>query len=88
MQSTNTVQRDLLLRQETPRPRMAKAKFLDLSIREKRAAYGAILKRASELAGFNRDQTADELKVDAAQLGRWWSGDENAIRWSWRPSCG
>jgi hypothetical protein len=81
MQSTNTVQRDLLLRQETPRPRMAKAKFLDLSIREKRAAYGAILKRASELAGFNRDQTADELKVDAAQLGRWWSGDENAQTW-------
>ena len=27
---------------------------------------------------MNRDETADALKVDKAQISRWWSGDENA----------
>lgn len=70
-----------LLSREMPRPTMAKAEIRNLTIREKRAVYGAILRRASEIAGLNRDQTADELQVDPGQLGRWWSGDENPQTW-------
>lgn len=62
---------------------MAKAK-LDLTNREERAEYGAILRRASEIAGLNRDETADALKVDPAQVSRWWSGDEAAQPWRYR----
>lgn len=61
--------------------RMAKADLPVVTLREKRANYGQILRRASELAGMNRDQTADALTVDPAQLSRWWSGDENAQSW-------
>lgn len=53
----------------------------DLSNCEKRAPYGRILRRASELAGLNRDQTADALGIDPGQLGRWWSGQENPQTW-------
>ena len=60
---------------------MAKAGLPDRTIREQRAEYGAILRKASELAGMNRDQTADELHVDKAQVSRWWSGDENPQTW-------
>lgn len=67
-----------LLRREMPRPTMAKA---DLTNREKRAEYGRILRRASAIAGFNRQQTANELDVDEGQLGRWWSGAENPQTW-------
>lgn len=66
---------------ETPKPRMAKAAIVDLTLREKRAKHGAILRKASELAGLNRDQTADRFKVDPAQVSRWWSGDENPQTW-------
>lgn len=62
---------------------MAKAK-LGLTLREERAEYGAILRRASEIAGMNRDQTADALKVQPAQVSRWWSGDEAAQTWRYR----
>jgi len=64
--------------------RMAKAELQSLTIREKRAEYGAVLRRASEIAGLNRDQTADELQVDKAQVSRWWSGDENAQSWRYQ----
>jgi ribosome-binding protein aMBF1 (putative translation factor) len=69
------------IRCEVPKPRMAKADLEPLTLREDRANYGAILRRASELAGMNRDETADALKVDKAQVSRWWSGDENAQTW-------
>lgn len=63
---------------------MAKAVLPDVTLREKRAEYGAVLRRASELAGFNRDQTADALKVAGAQVSRWWSGDENPQSWRYQ----
>lgn len=63
---------------------MAKAGLPDVTLREKRAEYGAVLRRASELAGLNRDQTADQLKVDKAQVSRWWSGDENPQSWRYQ----
>ena len=63
---------------------MAKAELPDLTLREKRAEYGGILRRASELAGMNRDQTADALTVDPAQVSRWWSGDENPQGWRYQ----
>jgi hypothetical protein len=69
---------------ETPKPRMAKAELPDRTISEKRADYGRILRRASELAGLNRDQTAEALRVDKAQISRWWSGDENAQTWRYQ----
>ena len=46
------------IRCETPKPRMAKVELSPLTLREKREEYGRILRRASELAGMNRDQTA------------------------------
>src|SRR3990167_3301788 len=63
---------------ENPKPRMAKAELSAVTIREKRQEYGQILRRSRELAGMNRDQTADALHVDPAQITRWESGDENA----------
>lgn len=71
------------IRCEAPAPRMAKMK-LDRTIYEERAEYGAILRRASELAGMNRDETARALMVDPAQVSRWWSGDEPAQPWRYR----
>lgn len=69
---------------EMPEPRMVKAGLPDLTLREKRREYGQVLRRASEIAGFNRDQTADELHVDASQVSRWWSGDENPQTFRYR----
>lgn len=61
---------------------MAKASLPDLTLREKRAEYGAILRRASEIAGMDRNQTADALKVgDPSQISKWWSGEENPQTW-------
>lgn len=78
----NAVQRTPLLSRETPRPAMAKATLPILTIREKRAVYGAILRRACVLAGYQtRKEAADALDVDEGQLGRWWSGDENPQTW-------
>jgi hypothetical protein len=69
--------------EDVPR-RMAKAELPAVTIREDRASYGAILRRASELAGMNRDETADALGVDKAQVSRWWSGDENSQTWRYQ----
>jgi transcriptional regulator with XRE-family HTH domain len=63
---------------------MAKVELPALTIREKRADYGRILRRASELAGLNRDETADALSVDKAQISRWWSGEENGQAWRYQ----
>lgn len=74
--------RDPRTRYESVRPRMAKVELPDRTIYEKRAEYGAVLKRASELAGMNRDQTADALGVkDPSQITRWWKGEENQQVW-------
>ena len=72
------------IRCETPKPRMAKVALVDPTLREKRAEYGQILRRASELAGMNRDQTADAFGVDPSQISKWWSGDENPQTWRYR----
>lgn len=63
---------------------MAKADLSDVTLREKRAEYGQVLRRASEIAGLDRNQTADALKVDPAQVSRWWSGDENPQTWRYQ----
>lgn len=64
-----------------PTPRMAKAELGVRTVRDERATYGRILKRASDIAGLNRDQTADVTGADPSQISRWWSGDENAQVW-------
>lgn len=79
----NTVQQPPLFSREMPTPTMAKA---DLTVREKRAIYGRILKRACVLAGFDtRKEAAQALgKMDEGQLGRWFSGDENPQTWKFQ----
>ena len=72
------------IRSESPKARMAKAALPDLTLREKRAEYGRILRRASEIAGMNRDETATALTVQAAQVSRWWSGDEPPQSWRYQ----
>lgn len=73
------------IRCEDVRPRMAKAGLDVLTIREKRAIEGAILRRASEIAGLNREQTAVALNVgDPSQISKWWSGEENPQTWRYR----
>jgi ribosome-binding protein aMBF1 (putative translation factor) len=72
------------IRCEEPKRRMAKAELPDVTIREKRAEYGQVLRRASEIAGLDRNQTAEKLRVDPAQVSRWWSGDENPQTWRYR----
>ena len=65
--------------------RMAKAELPAVTLREKRADYGRILRRARELAGMNRDECARALgDVDPAQVTRWESGDENPQTWRYR----
>lgn len=78
---TKAADRVHLLCRETPKPRMAKAMLADLTIREKRADYGEILRRAVDLAGLSRKEAAATLHVDEGQLGRWFSGDENPQTW-------
>ena len=51
------------------------------SEREKKEAYGRILKTVQHMLGKNRDEMAQWLNVDPRQLGRWYSGEENAQLW-------
>jgi nicotinic acid mononucleotide adenylyltransferase len=75
------------VRGETPAPAMAKAALPRVpkreirSDREKKEAYGRILKTVQHVLGYNRDQMADVLGVDARQLGRWYAGEESAQAW-------
>jgi len=48
---------------------------------EGRASFGAVLRRAVELAGLAEKDAADRLGVDRAQFSRWFSGKENAQVW-------
>ena len=63
---------------------MAKAKLPGPTMYEERAEYGAILRRASEIAGMNRDETARALGVDPSQVTRWWTGEEPQQTWRYR----
>lgn len=63
---------------------MAKAGLVDLTLREKREEYGAILRRTRELAGMNRDQVADAFGIDPAQISRWEAGTENGQTFRYR----
>lgn len=63
---------------DEPKKRMAKVELPVVTLHDKRRDYGQILRRSRDLAGMNRDQTADALGVDPAQISRWESGDENA----------
>jgi hypothetical protein len=51
------------------------------SEREKKEAYGRILKAVQHVLGKNRDEMALWLNVDPRQLGRWYAGEENAQLW-------
>jgi hypothetical protein len=69
---------------ENPKARMVKAdlpKRENRSEREKKEAYGRLLKTVQHVLGYNRDQMANLLDVDARQLGRWYSGDESPQMW-------
>lgn len=79
---------DPLMGCESLRPRMAKAKLESVTNGENREEYGRILRRASDLASMNRDQTADALGVDPAQVTRWWGGTENPPTWRYRKHDG
>ena len=75
------------VRGETPRPVMAKVESLDVpkrekpSEREKKEAYGRILKTVQHVLAKNRDEMAQLLNVDPRQLGRWYAGDETPQMW-------
>lgn len=73
------------IRCETPRPRMAKADLMTPTVRENRAEYGKILRRARELAGMNRDEAARALgNIDPSQVTKWETGEENPQTWRYR----
>jgi hypothetical protein len=72
------------VRGETPRAQMAKAALPKREIatdREKKEAFGRILKAVQHVLGKNRDGMAYLLNVDPRQLGRWYSGDESPQMW-------
>lgn len=62
---------------DTGHKRMAKVETARVTFHDKRSEYGQILRRARDLAGMNRDQVADALNVDPAQITRWESGERN-----------
>ena len=73
-------------RRESPTPRMAKAAAAHLPSgekvskvaqeREKKEAFGRVLRTVQQVLGKNRDEMADLLGVDPRQLGRWYEGTE------------
>jgi transcriptional regulator with XRE-family HTH domain len=62
---------------------MAKADLLKKETAEQaeREVFGGLLRRVQTLLGLNRDEMADELGIDASQLGRWYSGKETPQVW-------
>lgn len=75
---------ELVIQRDASKRRMAKATLPDITLRDKRAKYGDILRRTREIARLNRDQIADALSVDPAQISRWESGDENPQSWRYQ----
>lgn len=69
---------------ETPKPAMARATLDSRTLHDKRAEYGKVLRRTREIAGMTRDQAADALHVDPAQVSRFESGDEPQPTWRYR----
>lgn len=72
------------IRCEIPRPQQAKANLTERekpSDREKKEAYGRILKTVQHMLGRNRDEMARLLNVDPAQLSRWYAGTEQPAMW-------
>lgn len=49
--------------------------------REKKEAFGRLLKTVQYVIGKNRDEMAALLGTDPRQLGRWYAGDESAQMW-------
>ncbi len=74
-------------RGEMPIPGMVKAvlpvvpKREIVSEREKKEAFGRLLKAVQYVLGKNRDEMAALLGTDPRQLGRWYAGDESAQMW-------
>lgn len=63
------------------RARMAKADLTKVDEATKRQRFGAILRRAVELAGLIEKEAAERMKVERSQFSRWLSGAENAMVW-------
>lgn len=63
------------------RPTMAKAALTKSEEASGRAKWGAILRRAVELAGLIEKEAAERMKTDRAQFSRWLGGQENAQTW-------
>lgn len=63
------------------RPHMAKADLTKSDEARKRQQFGAILRRAVELAGLIEKEAAERMKVERSQFSRWLSGAENAMVW-------
>lgn len=83
-QSANVLDASHRVRRESPTPVMAKAdlpKRENRSEREKKEAYGRILRAVQHVLGKNRDEMAQWLNVDPRQLGRWYAGDESPQMW-------
>ena len=81
---SNGVQRAPLIRCETSKKRMAKVEELDRTFSENREFLGRILRRTSEIAGLNRDETAQALVVNPSSISRWWSGSPEEPPQIWR----
>jgi hypothetical protein len=87
IQSANALDSRHPVRGETPAPAMAKATLPDVPKREnrterqKKEAYGRILKAVQHVLGKNRDEMGQWLNVDPRQLGRWYAGDESPQMW-------
>lgn len=80
----NTAPSTPLIRCEGEKKRMAKVETVDRTFSENREYLGRILRRTSEIAGMNRDQTADALQVNASSISRWWAGSPDEPPQIWR----
>jgi hypothetical protein len=80
----NAVQSSPLIRREEPKRRMAKVQEPRRTFCENRIFLGAILRRTSEIAGLNRDETAATLHVNPSSISRWWSGSIEEPPQIWR----
>jgi hypothetical protein len=63
------------------RPRMAKVD--PNKVAEDKRAYGALLRRAVEIAGLTDTDAADKLELHRATLSKWFVGTENPQMWRW-----
>ena len=66
------------------RPAMAKSVLKKVDEDDGRRRFGAILRRAVELAGLIEKDAADQMSVERGQFSRWLSGKENAHVWKFQ----